>query len=270
MDQILNVCVGHQPFPKAYAHYVDYTISPLLLHGVNRLIVVPDSLYGENGSSLSEYAQLFWLNRNLEKLLRGQTHIRLLQYRRFVSDGSVQVARPSSVGYAKVIREDQLQYHAGDFLRYGESELVNAPFKFAGGVLGQYATSHELEDILDFAKFLHKSSILSKLDVAQFLRYNLLIPASTIGVLSIQNFKRIFEILHRAAAFLNEKNFTVRKGYQRRNMGFLLERLNSHLLLEGIQKGLIKCKHGEHIVISESDRIIHTVDINSNSLLGSA
>jgi hypothetical protein len=261
MGQILNVCVGHQPFPMAFAHYVDYTISPLLLHGVNRLIVVPDSIYGENGASLSEYAQLFWLNRNLEKLLRGHTHIRLLQYRRFVSDGTVQVARPSSAPFAKVIRTDQLEFFPSDFLRNGEFELLNAPFQFAGGVLGQYAATHELEDILGFARFLYKSAILSKLDVAMFLRRNFLIPASSVGVLSVENFKVIFECLAKASAYMNEKSFAVRQGYQRRNMGFLLERLHSHLLLLGIQKGNIKHKNGVHIVISESEKILPTGDI---------
>jgi hypothetical protein len=261
MAQILNVCIGHRPFPMEFAHYVDYTISPLFLPVVNRLIIVPDSSYGKNGASLSEYVQLFWLYNNLDKVLQGQAFIRLFQYRRFVSDGKVQVARQSSVPYAKVISEDQLELFASDFSRHGESELVNAPYRFAAGVLGQYADSHVLDDILDFAIFLHRSSILSKSEVAIFLRRNHLIPASSIGVVSVENFKLIFQCLSKASTYINEERFSVRQGYQRRNMGFLLERLHSHLLLDGIQKGRIKYRQGVHIIISESEKIIPTVDI---------
>jgi hypothetical protein len=86
MSKILNICVGHKPFPSPYNHYFDYTLSPFPISSDGRVIVVPRHLFGENGPSLSEYAQLFWLLQNLHQVLRDETHIRVFHYRRFVSD----------------------------------------------------------------------------------------------------------------------------------------------------------------------------------------
>lgn len=263
MTQILNVCIGHQPFPMDFAHYVDYTISPLLLHGVKRLIVVPDDTYGENGSSLSEYAQLFWLYKKLNRVLHGEAYIRTFQYRRFVSDGQTQIGETCSLPFAKFIKTDELKFFHRDFLRSGTMEVINAPCRFAGGILGQYSSSHVLEDLLDFFSFLCKKKILSSLVVARFLREENLVPASSIALLSVENFKRVFSVLFEARNFMYEAGYTSRTGYQRRNMGFMLERLHSCLLLELLLEAKQSANHtlktGVHMVISESAQISPTV-----------
>lgn len=261
MSKILNICVGHKPFPSQYTHYFDYMLSPFPLSTEGRIIVVPRHLFGKNGPALSEYAELFWLLENFNQVLRDETHIRVFHYRRFVSDGQTGLGEVCSFAWAKTVREDQLDLFQSDFARSGGSEIVNAPTRFAGGILSNYARYHHLEDLLDFAKFLSRENILSVLEVAQFLRGDILIPGSSIGVLSIENFRTVFSVLTKASNFINEPNYVARAGYQRRNIGFMLERLNSYLLLKGINEGKIIRKTGVHMIISDSSRVSSTGDI---------
>lgn len=259
---ILNVCLGHKAFPLSFQNFLDYTISPIPISGVQNLIVVPDEMYGPNGSSLSEYAQLFWLYHNLDKLSQTATHIRTCHYRRFVSAERAGLGKPCSLPFAHVINENELGHFKKNFDRSQVSELVNASFMPRGGILAQYASAHLLEDLIDFSKFLHQKNILSPQHVILFLRENTLIPASSISVLSISNFRWIVSYLIKASDYMNHESFVVRSGYQRRNMGFLLERLNSYLLLEGIRQGKIEKNIGNHMIISDDARISITNEIS--------
>ncbi len=154
-----------------------------------------------------------------------------------------------------------MNFFQGDFARSGGGEMVNTPFRFPGGILDNYARYHHLEDLLVFAKFLGKENILTAVEIAQFLRGDILIPGSSIGVLSVENFRSVFSALAKASQFVNDPNYVARVGYQRRNMGFMLERLNSYLLLKGIHEGKIIRKTGIHMIISDSSRIGSTGDI---------
>ena len=80
-------------------------------------------------------------------------------------------------------------------------------------------------------------------------------PGSSIGVLSIENFRGVFSVLAKESNFINELNYLARAGYQRRNRPFMLERLNNYLLIKGINEGKITRKIGVHMIISESGRI---------------
>ena len=263
MVEILNICVGHQQFPPEYQHYVDYTLSPFLVPIAKRLVIVPDNTFGSSGSSLSEYAQLFWLYRNLDQVLHGETYIRTFQYRRFVSDGEAQIGEACSLPFAKFIKQDQLKYFHRDFLRSGTMEVINTPVRCADSIMGQYNSTHVLEDLLDFFSFICKENILSRSVVSKFMREEILVPASSISVLSVEHFKRIFSVLFEAGKFMSRPNFISRSGYQRRNMGFMLERLHSCLLwelfLESNRSGNQALKTGVHMVISETPQIPHTV-----------
>jgi hypothetical protein len=260
-SMILNICLGHKAFPFRFQSYFDYLISPIPVSGVEKLILVPDEMYGPRGSSLSEYAQLFWLYHNLNKISSSATHIRTFHYRRFVAADRANVGRPCSLPFAYIISEDELGQFSSDFDRHRVGELMNAPYTFRGGVITQYASSHLLEDFIDFSKFLHQKNILSQRHIIQFLRENTLIAASSIFLLRITNFRWITSILLKASAYMNEENFIERDGYQRRNMGFLLERLNSYLLLEGMRQGIIEKNTGSHMIISEDSQISITTEI---------
>jgi hypothetical protein len=261
MTKILNICIGHQPFPPSFEHYYDYMLGPLPLPEVPRFIHLPQTIFGPHGPSLSEYAQIFCVLQNMDKFLRDETHVRTFHYRRFVSNGQTAIGRACSFPWATTIKKEELAFFQQDFSRDEGEELVNTPTRFPGGVLTQYAEVHPFEDILDFAKFLYERGILSKLHVAGFLREDILIPGSSIAVLTVENFKLINSVLVMASEFKDSPSFTPRTGYQRRNMGFLLERLNSFLLLEGIRQGKIQGGIGKHMIISDSFEITGTDDI---------
>lgn len=264
MTKILNICIGHQPFPPSFEHYYDYMLGPLPLPEVPRFIHLPQTIFGPHGPSLSEYAQIFCVLQNMDKFLRDETHIRTFHYRRFVSNGQTGIGSACSAPWATAIRKEQLEFFQHDFLRDEGEELVNAPARFAGGILTQYAECCPIEDMLDFAKFLSERGILSKFQVAAFLRDDILIPGSSIAVLTVENFKFINSILFLASEFKDSPAFTPRAGFLRRNMGFLLERLNSFLLLEGIKHGKITNRTGKHMIISDSFNISSSGDIFAN------
>jgi hypothetical protein len=261
MTKILNICIGHQPFPPSFEHYYDYMLGPLPLPEVPRFIHLPQTIFGPHGPSLSEYAQIFCVLQNMDKFLRDETHIRTFHYRRFVSNGQTAIGDACSLPWAAAIKKEQLDFFQQDFSRDAGEELVNTPFRFPGGMLTQYADAHPFEDMLNFANFLWRKKILSSLQVAEFLREEILIPGSSIAILSIENFKSIHSILFRACDFMNDPTYKARAGYQRRNTGFLLERLNSFLLLESVRRGKINGRTGKHIVISDSLSISSSNDI---------
>ena len=100
-----------------------------------------------------------------------------------------------------------------------------------------------------------KEDILSATDTAQFLRGDVLIPGGSIAVLSVENSRKIHSVLFQASTFINDPNYMARTGYQRRNMGFMLERLNSYLLIKGVNEGSIEPKAGVHMIVSDDPEI---------------
>jgi hypothetical protein len=234
-------------------------VSPKLIEGVTRLALVEDKLFGPNGSALSEYAQLLWIHEHIDRVLGGLNYIRIFHYRRFVTPHEPSNGKPSvNLPWATVITEKELAAHDKAFERQVEHELFNTPAQFGGGMLAQYAVSHVLEDMMNFCVFLLESKIMPPTEVAIFLRENIHIPSCNIGVFTRQTFVDIFGVLRRAAEFLFSRHFVPRDGYQRRSAGFLLERLNSFLILKRIREGVSEERLGHNIVISDSEIVSAT------------
>jgi hypothetical protein len=255
----LNVCLGHLPFPPAHAHHIDVMVSPKMIEGANRLALVEDRIFGANGSALSEYAQLLWINEHLARLLGDLEYIRIFHYRRFVSVDEPKLGKPSvNLPWATVVTTDQLVAYDKAFDRRVTHELFNTPAQFSGGILAQYATSHVIQDMMYFSAFLVDAKVLSPVEVSAFLRENIHIPSCNIGVFTRKTFTEIFGVLRVAAEFLSSRHFIVREGYQRRNVGFLLERLNSFLILQRIRAGLSAEMLGHNIVVSDSEVVSAT------------
>lgn len=249
----LNVCLGHLAFPQTHNRHIDLMIAPLLVAGPKRLALVEDSSFGPNGSALSEYAQLLWLLDNLWTLTAGCSYIRIFHYRRFVSAKTPPIGRRSSnLPWATTIHAADLDAFEPSFSRNCGSELFNTPVQFHGGMLYQYAQSHILEDILNFSKFLTENAILTPLDCAEFLSMQLHIPSCNIGIFTKAAYAEIFGALRRAAGFLESPYFVLRPGYQRRSVGFLLERLNSYLIIKRIRSGHSSSSFGHNVVISDT------------------
>jgi hypothetical protein len=246
----INICLGYGSFPAENFQYVDVMLSPRSIVGPNCNIVIPTTYFGEHGSSLSEYVQLLWLYDNFETIIRTHEYIRLFHYRRFVSRRELGLP---SANWKEVrwIAQSELQSCSEEFSRTSTSELFNKVQTFAGGVVVQYQQSHQLVDFIHFSKFLLESAILDPLHVALFLREQVLIPASSVGVFRSITLRQMLAVLRRAAEFINTDYFVPRRGYQRRVLGFLLERLHSYLLLVRIRSGQSEANFGHHIIISD-------------------
>jgi hypothetical protein len=257
----LNICLGHRAFPDEFQDYVDVMLTPDLVVGPKQVIVVSDLYHGTHGSALSEYSQLLWLYDNFDKVVAGYEYVRVFQYRRFVTreyfgpQSQIVIANIGShpqVVIGNWIQPGDLSMYRGDFTRFSSGELVNRPFKFESGMLGQYVESHVfLEDILNFAKYLMERNILTPRSTARFLSASILIPACNMGVFRSSNLRRILGMLRLAAGFLDTEHFIPRTGYQRRSLGFILERFNSFVLQEFIENGTLEANFGLHVLISD-------------------
>lgn len=255
----LNICLGHLPFPATHAHHIDLMISPCLVVGAKRFALVEDKQFGPNGSALSEYAQLLWLYDHLDEVAAGREFIRIFHYRRFVSVTPPVVGNQSeNLVWATTISPEHLNAFEVDFGRYSEYEVYNTPVQFTTGMLGQYAISHVLSDMLRFTDFLLTKELMSPGEAVEFLHQSMLIPSCNIGIWRVETYRLIFGILRDAAQFLYSKEFVSRPDYQRRSVGFLLERLNSYLLLKSMQVDPGRGIYGHNVVISDSPVVSHT------------
>ena len=253
----LNICISHIPFPATFAHYVDLMLAPRPLDIAAPLIVAPDERFGAGGRALAEYAQVAWLSDHFDEVVGIYDFIRVIHYRRFVS--RVSMGRQTNHFFANYIREDELDAAEAEFDRHSETGLVNSPVTFpVGGTLAQYAVWHVLEDMLTFSTWLMEAGLFTPLEAARFLEQPKLIPASSTGLFPVAVLRELCAKLRSAAEFVNSPRYIPREGYQRRLGGFLLERFNSHLLMNLVRDGRIKAA-GHYIYISEDGHIRPTI-----------
>jgi len=253
----LNICLGHIAFPERFRDHVDLMVAPRVIAGGRRLVVVDDSYFGENGSALSEYVQLLWLFEHFDTVVENFEYVRIFQYRRFVSPD--EIGRPSAHPWEpRWIRPKEIGRHRGAFSRSSTVELFNRPVELPGGMIGQYADAHVLTDLLNFSRFLIDNDILNSESVARFLSQARLVSACNNGVFHRHTLKEILATLKRASAFVYAPDFVPRTDYQRRSVGFLLERLNSFLILERTRSGLSEPNFGYHILIGDSPVVSRT------------
>lgn len=250
-----NVCLGHLPFPHQGAHFIDLMISPSVFEGApKRTAIVPDELYGEHGHSLSEYAQLIWLRQHIDQLAPEARYVNIFHYRRFVSRQPVDSPKASNLPWVTLVQGNDISTYASCFERENHGNCFNTPIRFEG-VLNQYANVHVREDILNFTQYLLEIEMFNSKQAERFLSYDRLIPACSVGIYEVKTFKKLFAYLERAAEFLNTPYFVPREGYQRRSMGFLLERLHSFIILEFLER---QGQFGCNMTISESTDIYRT------------
>jgi hypothetical protein len=259
MGVTLNICLGHQPFPEAYADRVDIMLTCRRLYRQNRAIFLDDAMWGPHGGSLSEYAQLFWLSDHFDRVVGDAEFIRIFQYRRFISRN--RVGREANVPYLSQITAEDLPVFADDFSRVEQEELFSRPFQFAGGMLGQFAGGHPLDDLLSVVRFLLQRAYFSPETATAFLREDYLIPACNMGVFKRETLRQILMSLRPVAEFLHAPDFAPREGYNRRSLGFIIERLNSFIILNMMRSGQAPQNFGSHVVISETSHVGVTVEI---------
>jgi hypothetical protein len=248
----LNVCLTHVDVPSFLYDKADVVITSSSSIKGQKSIFIDKNDFGVNGATLSEYAQLFALRSFLMNRVLLSDYVRIFHYRRFVSTGTVTLARSKNLYWSYPISESDCFMFESDFGVISNMEVFNTPIEFPDSLLNNYQREHYLGDLLLFSQFLIEKDILSALDVANFLTLKFMIPACSIGLYRVATITEMLNLLFLAADFRNHKNFVRREGYQERNMGFLLERLQSYFILKYISMASPEHAFGKNIVISES------------------
>ena len=254
----LNICLGHRPFPDAHNDFVDLLVSPNLVGGgIKRKAYLPDEINGPNGHALSEYGQLIWIYRNLDALANGFEYLNVFQYRRFISPTPVDRVKLEGDSWVTVVTEADLADLAFCFSRTQPGMLFNTPIDVPESVVSQYAAAHVLSDMLAFVDFLMAENILDDATAAEFLSMRRAVFSSAIGIYRVDAYRVIFAVLEQAARFLHSPRFVPREGYQRRTVGFLLERLHSFLILKFLARG---ANFGYNLMIADAPELSPTVE----------
>ena len=259
-ENTLNICLGHMPFPLAFRQYVDILLTPKFFVYPRQTILVDDNSQGKFGHTLSEYCQLIWLYDNYEIILEKYDYVRIFQYRRFVSPDMA--GENCSLPWATRITSKQLGDFESSFSRRCENELFNQIYDLKETVYEQYSHAHIEEDMINFVNYLNMISIFSQSDTDKFMNDTIMIPACNMGVFHRQTLFWLLSQLKSASSFIHSKYFKERSGYQRRVMGFLLERLNSYLLIHKNPFHQRSINYGHHIIISDIHDIYRTENIN--------
>jgi hypothetical protein len=215
--------------------------------------LLPDRLIGE-------YYFLFCLLKTLEhKSLPNR--ICITQYRRFVAREPL--GRPSSnAPHARTLRADEAASEAiGKLLLPTSGDWLLGSALKTKSVMAQYERHHPLRDWL---RFLADAIDDGAIDQTQALRASeetILIPAPSVGVFPTSVFLDHLSVLRKAAIGFRKFGFIARDDYQRRAIGFCLERLDSFLLRNYIIRNNLanKATVGTQIIVSPTPLLQATV-----------
>jgi hypothetical protein len=215
--------------------------------------LLPDRLIGE-------YYFLFCLLKTLgHKPLPNR--ICITQYRRFVAREPL--GRPSTnAPHARTLRAEEAASEAiGKLLLPTSGDwLIGSALK-TKSVMAQYARHHPLRDWL---RFLADAIDDGAIDQTQALRASeatILIPAPSVGVFPTSVFLDHLSVLRKVALGFRKRGFVARDDYQRRAIGFCLERLHSWFVLElrSVNENLYSSADGFQIIVNQCERVEHTV-----------
>ena len=228
-----------------------------------------------------EYFYLFCLRRKLLAEGIRVEKISIAQYRRFVINERIGTKEPIKYHVevvppeiAEVLDLNTLSNDKG--FGFLISTIVSFPVNYQPSVMrsllkprdflitdmmSQYADSHPIRDLLRFTSDLLDAGILSDEQSINFLLGKMLIPAPSNGTFPFEVFLKINETLENAAIVFLEGGYILRDGYQRRSIGFCLERLNSFLLLEELkERGIDPLSvMGQQMMVSSDGKVATTV-----------
>lgn len=186
-----------------------------------------------NHKIFNEYASLFHLKSTFDNLKNLDDLITICQYRRFVLNkklGKQSINMP----WCRVLthKEAQSLKITNEYLPFpGNTYLIGSAIQIPS-ILQQYADHHSIRDILRFSSLLVDLGIFTNEDTFNFLNSQYLIPSPSCGTFTLGSFITIFRILEVAAMeFWSNGYKPYEDQYQSRVISFLLERLNSFLLI---------------------------------------
>ena len=253
----INICLAHKDFPESFLDYCDLILyrSPIAESAIK--IQIKSEYDKQQSNALGEFDQLLWLNKNYEDIVKDAQYIRLFHYRRFVS--KKKIGNQAEAKFVRYIPEYDLVKYSREFSRHSSGELFNTIFDIVKDnnqcVVGQFASAHVVEDIIQFTKYSINSNLMVPEDAFNFLMRPKMIPACSIGIFSSKNLKYFLDKIKQAADFVYDPMFVCREGYQSRNMAFILERYLSHLILSKVESRLITTSFGYHTILSDSEKI---------------
>lgn len=254
MTQHLKLFIGHKP--PDFGGWPGFTYASQ--QGGDFPLPTDPKLDQITSNVLSEYLALFMLRRKLEAESITDGHITICQHRRFVLNtamGEKAVNLPSTqminAQAAADLNTELLMPVVGDY-------LIGSPLMLGTSILKQYHVHHPLRDLLRFMSDLIDAQLLTAADAHNLLNMNVLIPAPGCGVFPIKTFLKIYALLEKCALAWHASGYVPRTEYQARSTGFMLERLNSYLLICYLaETGLDFQKVAGHTtVVSESNVLI--------------
>ncbi len=230
-------CIGH--VKPAFTPTLPFTMLCPQPLGLTGEVVLADGRFGRiiRGAELAEYSQLFGLQDLLEAGDVVAERLYLFQYRKFIGfrpGGQaatapwLRIAAPQEApGLMPTLEELQAAPH----------EVVVGPlFALGSSVAQNYAQVHVIEDLVAFAACLHAASMNASA-VRQFASFQGLLPSPALCLVDTPVFLRHMRVLRSAWFEYAQHAPAQRQGYQMRVAGYLLERLHSHLLCQGLMDG---------------------------------
>ena len=208
---------------------------------------VPDANFSEtdsfgaissNHKIFNEYASLFHLKHTFDNSKNLNELITICQYRRFVFNKKLG-KQSLNMPWCMILtyKEIKLLSVTNEYLPLtGNAYLLGSIIKVPS-ILEQYAEAHFIRDILQFTSTLIDLGIFTNENAFDFLSSQYLIPSPSCGTFTLECFITIFEVLELAATgYWNNGYKPYDDQYQSRVVSFLLERLNSYLLISYLNK----------------------------------
>ncbi len=226
-----HVCIGHAP-PRFAPKVTFELVSPFTIEGAASTVIADDCLGSEfDGRVLSEYLQLFALAESW----RGSPDlIDLFQYRRFLTPIRPPVGTRSKNGGAHCSIADAARLVPKPEM-FGEVEgLVIGPV-MPYPIVRQYAANHHVEDLMNFSRSMAESQVFSADEVRQFLNDRSFLVSPSIGIYPTPMLVLHLDLMKEVWRHFHAHYYVPREGYQRRVGGYLMERLQSFLVLATIR-----------------------------------
>ena len=191
-----------------------------------------------NHKIFNEYASLFNLRSTFDNSKNLDELITICQYRRFVFNKKIG-KQSINMPWCSVLTNKEMKSLSvtNEYLSLtGNTYLLGSAIQIPS-ILQQYAEVHFIRDILQFTSTLIDLGILTNEDAFHFLNSKYLIPSPSCGTFTLGCFIEIFKVLELAAiGFWSNGYKSYDDPYQSRTVSFLLERLNSFLLISYISK----------------------------------
>jgi len=231
------LCIGHvKPVFEPALPFTMLTPRPLGLPGE---MVLRDNRFGPgiHGAALAEYSQLFGLQDLLEAGDLVADRLYLFQYRKFIGlrAGGLAATAPW-LRIAPPAEAPALMPTAAELQAVTMPVVVGPMFALGNSIAQNYAQVHVIDDLVAFAACLPAAGF-DAAAVRRFAAFQGLLPSPALCLVDTPLFLSHMRVLRSAWAAYTRGADLPRQGYQMRVAGYLLERLHSHLLCQGIADG---------------------------------